>query len=658
MKKCCFLSILLLIFSLSYGQRDFTAPHIVKNGTVITKGQAIDNTKSGIYESFEIAVPPTGWTKANPDGGSGWAKIADGTSPLPGWNGGTMTVPAGGGNNAAYCTWNTGGSSRNDQWLITPAVTIETGNELKFWMYHYSSTYKDNLEVLLSTTDANTSSFTTNIHTFTDLQDSPWTEYTYDLSAYVGQTVYFAFRDVVADNYNDGGFLAIDLVQIGSREAIDLVLQDVTTPNYSQHANINITGDIINNGADAISSFDLTYNINGGTESAVYHATGLNIASDASYSFTHDVPYNFDTDGIYTINITISNVNGGGENNLDDNSKSKQITIYSNSVQRKVLLENFTTGQCPNCPPIHTLLENYVAAHPDAILLAQHAGYYTDEMTIPENTELLAMYNAGGGTYAPGLAIDRFHYATGLTGGSADPGPVFWPGESTSSTTSRIDDRLLVPSFVSLNINGTNNSGVLDLTVSGELVSAVSGSDLRLVVYLSEDGLQYSQSGTSGTYTHNNVMRDAVSGTWGDAGVITANTAGTQFSQNYSYTLDGSWDPTKMSIIAFVANYTDGDVNDREVLNAEKVKISDLQPLSVSNINSVIKIYPNPVNNTLNISHVKDANVKVYDLLGKLVLSKDDFNSNIDVSSLDEGTYFVKIYLNNTIVNKKVVISR
>ena len=655
MKKIYMLSLFLMIFGFSFGQKDFTAPHIVKNGTVITKGQAVDNIRGGIYESFEVAVPPTGWTKANPDGGSGWAQIADGTNPLPGWQGGTMTVPANGGNNAAYCTWNTGGSSSNDQWLITPAITIETGNELKFWMYHYSN-YKDNLEILLSTTDANTTSFTTNIHTFTDLQASPWTEYTYDLSAYVGQTVYFAFRDVVANNQTDGGFLAIDLVQIGSREPIDIALTDITTPNYSQQGNVSITGDVVNLGANTINSFDVTYNIDGGTESAVYHATGLNIASDASYSFTHDVPYNFDTDGIFTINVSISNVNSGTENNMADNTMSKQITIYSNSVQRKVLLENFTTGQCPNCPPIHTLLENYVSGHPNAILLAQHAGYYTDEMTITENTELLALYN--GGSYAPGLAIDRHQYSEGLTGGAVDPGPVFWPGESTSNTTARIDDRLLVPAFVSLNINGTNNSGVLDLTVSGQLVSGVAGSDLRLVVYLSEDGLQYNQSGGSNPYTHNNVMRDAVSGTWGDAGVITTNTAGTQFSQNYSYTLDASWDPTKMSVIAFVANYNNGDVNDREVLNAEKVKISDLQPLSVENVGGKIKVFPNPVINTLFFANVKNANVKVYDLLGKLVLYQNNVNSKIDVTSLKEGTYFVKIIANNIIETKKVVISR
>jgi len=48
----------------------------------------------------------------------------------------------------------------------------------------------------------------------------------------------------------------------------------------------------------------------------------------------------------------------------------------------------------------------------------------------------------------------------------------------------------------------------------------------------------------------------------------------------------------------------------------------------------------------------------VYDLLGKLVLFKDNVNTKIDVSSLKEGPYFVRISANDTNENKKVVISR
>ncbi|HIP48376.1 MAG TPA: Omp28-related outer membrane protein [Lutibacter sp.] len=276
----------------------------------------------------------------------------------------------------------------------------------------------------------------------------------------------------------------------------------------------------------------------------------------------------------------------------------------TNTVQRKVILENFTTAQCPNCPPIHVLLENYTASHPNAILIAQHAGYGTDAMTIPENTQLLAMYNAGGSTYAPALAIDRFKYASGLTGGAADPGPVFWPGESQSATISRINDRLAMPSNISMTIDWTVTGSTLDLDIQGSLLENVSGSDLRLVVYIIEDGLIYYQSGGGSNYTHNNVMRDAISGTWGDAGVITSNTSGTTFAKTYSYEMNASWVLNNLSVVAFVANYDNGNVNNREVLQAEKVSL--LQPIGTNNIAVLEANVPDACGNLTSIFKVNN----------------------------------------------------
>lgn len=252
------------------------------------------------------------------------------------------------------------------------------------------------------------------------------------------------------------------------------------------------------------------------------------------------------------------------------------------TVPRKVILENFTTGQCPNCPPIHVYLEDYAATHPNAIVIAQHAGFGTDIMTIPENTELLALYNAGGSTFAPGLAIDRHHYPTPLPGDDPRPGSVFWPGGSTSATTTRIEERLAVPSNISLDITYTNNSGVLDIDVQGEILETVVGNDLRLVLYIIEDGIIAPQSGGSSNYVHNNVMRDAISGTWGDAGIITSNTSGTTFSEQYTYTPDTSWILHSMSLVAFVANYDTGNVNNREILQADKLSLA--APIGTNNV--------------------------------------------------------------------------
>ena len=57
--------------------------------------------------------------------------------------------------------------------------------------------------------------------------------------------------------------------------------------------------------------------------------------------------------------------------------------------------------------------------------------------------------------------------------------------------------------------------------------------------------------------------------------------------------------------------------------------------------------YPNPVNNILNVSYTKDQSAiitfSVIDVLGKIVIHETKLTTSIDVSSLNNGNYFLKI---------------
>jgi hypothetical protein len=166
-------------------------------------------------ESFEGVFPPSCWTKASPDAGTGWAQVASGTTPLPGWTGGTMTVPAGGGSNAAYCTWNTGGTTYNNQWLISPQINVPANALLTFSLF-WSGAFQDYVDLKISTTSSNVANFTStlvSLDTNSFILDA-WKQFVIPISAYFGQNIYFAFNEHVADNTNDGAFIAIDLVRV------------------------------------------------------------------------------------------------------------------------------------------------------------------------------------------------------------------------------------------------------------------------------------------------------------------------------------------------------------------------------------------------------------------------------------------------------------
>ncbi|MBT4333251.1 MAG: hypothetical protein HOD64_08230, partial [Candidatus Cloacimonetes bacterium] len=200
------------------------------------------NTPSGLFEGFEGTFPPDGWLKLNPDGGTGWEPLQVGTTPLPGWTGGEATACPDGGDWQAYATWTTGGAASNDQWLITPQITVADGDMLDFWMAMYYDSYADYVEVLISTTVQNDVNAFDVVVAEIDLPagtPSDWTQYTYNLTDFVaaGTPVYIAFREMVADNLGDGSAISIDNILVGTPASFNGVASNPQTSNITRELN-------------------------------------------------------------------------------------------------------------------------------------------------------------------------------------------------------------------------------------------------------------------------------------------------------------------------------------------------------------------------------------------------------------------------------------
>ena len=73
-----------------------------------------------------------------------------------------------------------------------------------------------------------------------------------------------------------------------------------------------------------------------------------------------------------------------------------------------------------------------------------------------------------------------------------------------------------------------------------------------------------------------------------------------------------------------------------------------------------IRLYPNPASTILNISNAENADIEIYNLLGQLIVTKNnlDRDDQIEVASLKTGTYLVKISKDNAIKVEKLVIAK
>ncbi len=71
-----------------------------------------------------------------------------------------------------------------------------------------------------------------------------------------------------------------------------------------------------------------------------------------------------------------------------------------------------------------------------------------------------------------------------------------------------------------------------------------------------------------------------------------------------------------------------------------------------------ISLFPNPASSTINVANAENADIQIFDILGKLIHSQNNIsmNAQINVSQLQAGTYFMKISKDNQVATKKFVI--
>lgn len=558
-------------------------------------------------------------------------------------------------------TW-TEETSPVDRWLVTPSITVPATNpmllvDLMSPTYGPGSPYAESLKVMVSTTDNQKASFTL----LNDLGELAVDNNTYavDLSNYAGQSVYLAFVSYT----NDGMYIFLDNVEVKSVYPNAMSAISASAPAYTaQGSYIPVSLTVSNEGSSPLTSFDVTYTVNGGNEET-FNVSNINVASFATY--THSFSAAADGLGVNTIAITVSNPNNddNGEVNYATASCSTNVYDPATVTQRTTVLEHFTTARCPNCPPAHERLEAAVNGKENRVVwIAHHVGYYTDDMTISESNQMMAFYNDGGSTYAPAIMLDRNQdFVT-----DNDPGPIFFPGADVEQV---ISNAISTPAVVEMNISNVNydpQSRQLSLTVSGNFLSDMTFDSPRLSVYIMQDHIIGTQSGANGKYEHNHVIRACITDVWGDATAITTTTAGSTFSKTYTYTLPTKMRADKAWVAAFVSNYST-NVNNCRIANATKTGylLNTTDPTTgIGDVQASMNVvtYPNPATEMVYVS--TESTIRSYemvDAMGRQVMAQENVNADIlelNVNSLAAGVYFISVTTDRGVATQRFTVAK
>ena len=151
-------------------------------------------------EGFETTAP--GWTVLNGGDTTTWGL----------WGSYTFTPRTGAGMaGIQYQDLNTT-LGAHDDYLISPAftVTANVSDRLRFYARNRSATFPETFSVRVFEATPTAGGYTGTLGTALNPSATKWSEYTYDLSAYVGKQIYIAFHSQT----NNQWFLGIDDVSV------------------------------------------------------------------------------------------------------------------------------------------------------------------------------------------------------------------------------------------------------------------------------------------------------------------------------------------------------------------------------------------------------------------------------------------------------------
>jgi hypothetical protein len=290
---------------------------------------SITSSFSQFTEGFETGIPAT-WTVLNGGDANTWVQFTQAVWVLEGTASATITYSA----------------TAHDDYLITPPITVVAGvnDRFTFWARSFDVDYPEEFNLVISTTTPTAGAFTTLVDVIApDNTLTAPTEYTYNLSDYVGQTIYIGMHSTTTDMWRISvDHVISDALPAAAPDCATLTAPTDAATGVVYSAPVVLTWDAPTTGA-SVDSYDvyldtnavpttllgnqtaLTRNVTGLLPSTTYYWTAVpkNAAGPATgcavFSFTTSAnlyaPYCGPVD--FTTNVEpITLVNFAGINNV------------------------------------------------------------------------------------------------------------------------------------------------------------------------------------------------------------------------------------------------------------------------------------------------------------------------------------------------------
>lgn len=234
---------------------------------------------------------------------------------------------------------------------------------------------------------------------------------------------------------------------------------------------------------------------------------------------------------------------------------------------RNVVLEEFTGIHCGNCPGGHKTAKQLADENPGRVLLVSiHEGSYA----IPGKNEPdfrtkwgASILNQTGLTAFPAATINRlkfpgepysYPYNPQTKGGMAMNVNGWKPAAEDSVLNS-----IISPMNIDIKTNWNNDTRDLEIKVEVYFTETISDG-AKLNIYLLENHIWGPQTGASDplNYEHNHVLRDLLTGQWGE--IISSTEKGDLFSKTYNVKIDSKFVITNCDLAVFITKSSNKEI--------------------------------------------------------------------------------------------------
>lgn len=430
-----------------------------------------------------------------------------------------------------------------------------------------------------------------------------------------------------------------------------------------------------NVGTTAITKFDIEFDYNG--TQASKQITGVNIPSLGSYTI------NFDDEATLAATVkafvaTISNVNGGVDNNTANDSKSWNVTNVVPAEGKMVVGEEGTGTWCQWCPRGAVFMDKFSKVYKGGFVpIAVHNN---DPMTVTK-------YDQGMGFNGyPNAKVDRIN--------TMDP----------SAMESDINSRLMVApkAMITPGAQYDATTNTLKISITAKANENFS-SDYRLALVITEDSV----TGTGNGYRQSNAYAGGNNGPMGGyenlPSSVPANkmvydhvaraiqpsftgeptsfgsgaTAGQEYTLNFTIQVPAWWNAQRFNIIGLLrapngsidnaGSATLAEAIDNGFVAGTEISIDEtyLTVLDMEMGNKV-QMFPNPAqdftNVVLNLEGNNEVAIQVIDMTGKTIAARNYGTLNgaqevtIPTAHLNAGIYLININVNGQMISKRLIV--